>query len=33
MEDEFGMNVIAAYENEDIHETYANEELKETLDL
>lgn len=33
MEDEFDMHAIAAYENEDSHETYTHEELKKDLDL
>jgi len=33
MEDEFDMNVIAEYENNETHETYTHEELKETLGL
>jgi len=33
MEDEFDMQVIREYENEDSHETYSHEELKEDLDL
>ncbi|MGM8366420.1 type II toxin-antitoxin system RelB family antitoxin [Virgibacillus sp. W0181] len=33
MEDEFDMHVIAEYENNDSHETYTHEELKENFGL
>ena len=33
MEDVFDMHAIESYENEDSHETYTHEELKEDLDL
>jgi hypothetical protein len=33
MEDEFDMQVIAAYENENSHKIYTHEELKDMLDL